>query len=232
MPQPDPQIGAMKCHDCGSHLEGRVSKSGLVTCAYCGSGYDLRSRPVPAPSLIARADFSTTALTGWLPGRDVHATPSPGAWTITQVHDGQNHPLLIAPGAYEDFEVALTFRFLAAEPEDFVFLRARGAPGGAITLHAWPEGSLALRWQQPDHTWQPYIANVPPGLPITGADWRHIRWSATGPRHRVYLNGALALSTTHHPIVHGGHLDLRIQTHSPSVTIEVSQLELFEPAGT
>ncbi|MBT9586890.1 hypothetical protein IV102_26350 [bacterium] len=222
----------VKCRECGSHLEGRVSPSGLVTCSYCGTGYDLRALNGRGPALISRADFSGSCVTGWRLGSPIGGKPVPGAWSITQPNDGQNHPLLVAPGAYDDFEVAITFRFVSAGPEDFVFFRSRGGAEGAMTLHLWRQGSVALRWQMPDHQWQNYIVTTPPGPPKDTTDWRQLRWIATGQRHRAYLDGTLVISAVHPSILHSGHLDLRIQAKSPSVTIEISDLALFEPPST
>lgn len=216
-----------KCQECGSPLEGKVSKSGLLTCAYCGAGYDLRAGASTGPALIARADFSGPTLSGWRFGSSMEGRLE-GHWSITQVNDGQNHPLLVAPGVYDDFDVRVRFRFREAASQDCVFLRARGAPGGAMSLHLDYDGVVTLRWQMPDHQWQDRLACVQPAHPAEPKDWRELRWVARGQRHLAYLNGVLVISTQHRQILHSGYLDLRIQTTSPSVSLEVSELSLWE----
>ena len=218
----------LKCLDCGSQLEGKVSKSGLVTCAYCGSGYDLRSQTGTEQPLIAKADFSGAEISGWRHGSKFIGTTNAGVWSVIQSNDGLNHPLLVAPGAYDDFEVTLTFRFSDCHPEDFVFLRGRGGPAGAMIVQCWPNGSLGLRWQKPDHNWQKTIVETQSAKPRNPQDWRQLRRVAKGQRHLAYLDGALALSANHPTILNSGYLDVRIQTENPSVSIEVSQLELYQ----
>ena len=196
---------------------------------YCGSLLPHGASPV------ARADFSGAVVTGWQPGASFQGRPlggSPCAWALTQQPDPQNHPLLIAPGSYDDFEVELTFRLRASQPRDGFFLRARGAQGGAITLHGWSDGSLSLGWQQPDHEWQQPIARSPAPPACHAAGWRHLRWLACGARHRVYLDHQLLLSARHEAVVHSGYLDVRIQALTHPVTLEVCRLELHEAAET
>lgn len=60
----------MKCEFCGAVLEGKVSKSGLVTCGYCGTGYNMshaetgQRQPLIWPGKTSR--FRASDLS-WLP---------------------------------------------------------------------------------------------------------------------------------------------------------------------
>lgn len=218
----------MKCHDCGSPLEGKVSKSGLLTCAYCGAGYDLRATTPQAAPLIARADFSGPALKGWRYGSAMHGRLQDRGWSITQPHDGQNHPLLVAPGAYDDFDVRARFRFVSADGLDRFFFRGRSSEAGAMSLHFSYEGLVSLHWQMPGHEWRDCLANVRPALDTDPNSWRELRWVAVGPRHLAYLDGVLVIRTLHPQVLHTGYLDVRIQTISPSVSLEVAELALYE----
>lgn len=218
----------MKCQECGSPLEGKVSKSGLVTCAYCGAGYDLRSNTPQGSALIARADFSGETLKGWRHGSATHGRLDNNRWRVTQVNDGQNHPLLVAPGVYDDFDVRARFCFVNADGHDRIFLRGRGSEAGAMSVHFSYDGLVRLYWQMPDHQWRECLVQVHPALDTDPNSWRELRWVARGQRHLVYLDGVLVISTLHAHIVHSGFLDLRIQTASPSVTLEVSDLSLWE----
>lgn len=218
----------MKCHDCGSPLEGKVSKSGLLTCAYCGAGHDLRTGTPQFNALISRADFSGPALKGWRYGSAIQGRLDQGRWAVTQPNDGQNHPLLVAPGVYDDFDVRARFCFVAADGHDRFFFRGRSSAAGAMSLHFSYDGVVSLHWQMPDHEWRNCLAEVRPGLDVDPNGWRELRWMANGERHQAYLDGVLVIRTRHPQIVHSGYLDVRIQTSSPSVSLEVAELALYE----
>jgi len=80
----------------------------------------------------------------------------------------------------------------------------------------------------PDHQWQDSLVSVQPAPPSDPNGWRELRWVARGHRHLAYLDGVLVISTQHPHILHSGFLDLRIQTVSPTVSLEVSELSLWE----
>lgn len=227
----------MKCEFCGAVLEGKVSRSGLVTCGYCGTGYTMSHvQTGQRQPLIAAADFSGSAITGWQCGETLKACrvqPGEPIWSITQVNqDQRNHPLLIAPGVYDDFDVSVSFRVLDTQtPRDSLFLRARGAPAGAMILHQWAGGQVTLGWQSPEHQWQDNIVTSPDVPDYKPEAWRRLRWIAVGPRHRAYLDDRLVLSASHPSILQSGHLDLRLQSLGQSVTIEIRELTLREPPG-
>lgn len=221
------------CSECGAPLEGRVTESGLVTCRYCGHGHDVRALAAQGRrTLISAADFSGTEVRGWHTGPRLRGQPTgrtPPAWSISMENDGQNHPLLWAPGSFDDFDVSFAVRFVAGSAGDAVYVKARGASAGAVTLHLWKEGALTLGWQQPDHVWQPNVVTARPVKPLAPDAWWRARWTAVGARHKAYLNGALVLAATHEPIRHSGHIDLRLRVSAGPMTVEIAELALFEP---
>lgn len=211
----------MSCKVCGAPDEGTPQ------CGYCGT----LSQGPPRPGLIVRADFSGSQVGGWRVGERLEGRPlqgPPPGWSLTQQPQEQNHPLLIAPGCYDDFEVHLTYRLIATQPRDSFFLRSRGAPGGAMVLQVWCDGSLSLTWQKPDHQWQDSLCHGMAPSPLHRLGWRRLRWRAEGSRHRVYQDDQLLLSARHEEIVHTGYLDLRLQALQRPVTLELCQLALYE----
>jgi hypothetical protein len=220
------------CRECGAPLEGRVTASGVVSCRFCGCAHDAQELATHARrTLIAAADFSGSKVGGWHVGPQLVGAPtggSPPAWTITLKNDGLTHPLLWAPGEIVDFDVTLAVRFGACDPSDSIFLRGRSAPRRALAVQLFPEGTVKLSPIEEDQ-WRAPLATARPVKPVAPGGWRRLRWVAVGERHRVFLDGAVAVSATDRTFLRAGHLDVRLSIHGASTTVEVAELAVFDP---
>lgn len=155
-----------------------------------------------------------------------------GHWLLTQEQSHQNHPLLLAPGSYDDFEARLTFAIQSGKTGDGLFFKGRAADGGALSVHYWLPGAVSMGWQKPEGQWQQPLARATPAYDEDARGCFRLRWLAQGPRHRVYLDDALVISLSHPEIVHSGGLELRIQAQYGPLSVEVRELEVLEaPAG-
>ena len=135
------------CPDCGAKLQIRESGNARLSCSYCGNKLKDPSLVRSTSRLICAAEFSQPNWGGWRHGSDFTGTIEAGVWSLCQKSDEQNHPLLVAPGAYDDFDIEVDFRLTASQPRDAFFIRARGGSQGAMIAMVWQGGQVALTWQ-------------------------------------------------------------------------------------
>lgn len=196
------RLQELNCANCGAAIDVDTIRGMRAACGYCGTSFRIPVSLTPEPDLgdvLLAADFRDPELPGWVASAPNHLEFRPGSpaelWASFPASD-LIHPIVRTPGAFDDFDAGLTFRFISGT-YDYVSagFEVRSWDAGDYVVRISAQGTFSVGWHQKTEWGGDLVAwSSHPALRTSWGEPNRLRVVMRGEQMRVYFNGVLATS--------------------------------------